>query len=309
MFRHLLFAYNETLGGRRWRASCSLRPESHPFADKEGRPSMFVLLAVLQLAIAAPEPRTAAVAPNTLTLTHPAIQALEKRDLNALGRILRKTPSLAQARVAGPFRETLLLRAIALSAPASVKLLLDHGADPNIRDGRGTPALLVAASLARPSQKRGLQSAAESVFLALLSDSRTDAQIQDKAYLGDGRAALHEAARNGNVKLMLTLVNDRQVPVDVRSKVGETPLHFAARAGQLKAIRLLIRLKADLNASSKFTHSTPLMLAAESGHDDAIRLLLRSGARRELSDVFGKKPERRYLEYKKTERDQRKKRI
>jgi ankyrin repeat protein len=270
---------------------------------------MVLLITLLQLAIAAPGPRVATSVPLTLTLTHPAIQALERRDLNALSRHLRASPGLVSARVAGPFRETLLLRAIALSAPASVQLLLSKGSDPNVRDGRGTPALLVAASLARPSQKPGLQSSAEKVFLELIADPRTDVAIQDKAYLGDGRAALHEASRNGNLRLISALVHKHKIPVDVRSKVGETPLHFAARAGQLKAIRLLIRLKADLNASSKFTHSTPLMLAAESGHDDAIRLLLRSGAKRELGDIFGKKPERRYLEFKKTSRDQRRKRI
>ena len=120
--------------------------------------------------------------------------------------------------------------------------------------------------------------------------------VQDKAYIGDGRTGLHQAAANGNIVVLKSLLS-HGAQINSVNSIGETPLHFAARFGQLAALKILIAQGARLNEKSKHTKATPLLVAAESGHEAIIRELLDAGAKRNVRDIFGKTALDRYKEF------------
>jgi ankyrin repeat protein len=118
----------------------------------------------------------------------------------------------------------------------------------------------------------------------------------DKAYVGDGRTALHQAAANGNTALIKLLLSCN-ADVNARNASGETPLHLAARFGHIDSVRDLVAAHARVNELTIHTKATPLMSAAEMGQTSVIRLLMASGANKTIKDAFGKTPPERYKEY------------
>lgn len=152
-------------------------------------------------------------------------------------------------------------------------------------DRRGTPLLLSLAA----TNSAGMVDR----FLLKHSDQ---VNAQDKAYVGDGRTALHQAAANGNARILTALLA-HGAQVNATNTNGETPLHFAARFGQLNALKLLVSHGANLNLQSKHAKATPLLIAAENGQEAIIRELLYFGAKKEIRDVFGKTAPERFKEY------------
>jgi len=161
-------------------------------------------------------------------------------------------------------------------------------------DGRGTPILLSLVSMATPYQPQ-TQKYERMIhrFLRLHSDQVNQ---KDRAYFGDGRTALHQAAANGNFN-MLALLIQHGAMVNAENSVGETPLHLAARFGKLEGLKLLIVHGAKVDLKTKHTKATPLLIAAESGQETIIRELLYAGAKKTERDVFGKTAPERYKEY------------
>ena len=58
-------------------------------------------------------------------------------------------------------------------------------------------------------------------------------------------APIHNAARNGNLNRVKTLLN-RGVPVNTQTDAGWTPLHFAAYSGRVNVVQELLRRGAHL---------------------------------------------------------------
>ncbi len=170
----------------------------------------------------------------------------------------------------------------------------NSGLQNSWRDKRGTPVLLNLVSLATPSNINSKKY--ERMIEIFLKKHSDQINIQDKAYIGDGRTALHQAAVNGNINVLKLLLS-HGAQVNSFNSLNETPLHFAARFGQLSALKVLIAHGARLNEKSKHTKDTPLLAAAESGHENIIRVLLDAGAKKEERDAFGKSAPERYKEY------------
>jgi|GEM_PF-2766826 len=163
-----------------------------------------------------------------------------------------------------------------------------------LADSRGTPLLVGLASLAVPQQKKTARY--ERMIEDLLRFSPKLVNETDRAYIGDGRTALHEAAANGNLQVIHTLIA-HGAKVDARNSTGETPLHLAARFGHINAVRYLLFCHANFHLKTYYTKATPLMAAAEMGQAPVIRLLMAAGANKEERDIFGKTPPDRYKEY------------
>jgi ankyrin repeat protein len=93
-----------------------------------------------------------------------------------------------------------------------------------------------------------------------------------------GRSALHYAAGEGDVGLVLQLI---QEGADVRlaDMNGWTPLHFAARAQSVPVIRALINSGATVDARDK-NGNTPLSTATfeSRGKGESIAALRAAGA-------------------------------
>jgi ankyrin repeat protein len=146
---------------------------------------------------------------------------------------------------------------------ATVKSLLQGGADANAAQGDGMSALHWAAD-------RGNAELAE---LLIYAGANTSAQTRIGQY-----TPLHLAARNGSAAVVRALV---QAGADVKvrsSSSGVTPLHLAASSGSAETVKVLVDAKADLNAREKEAGQTPLIFAAGLNRVEAIKALLAAGA-------------------------------
>ena len=194
----------------------------------------------------------------------------------------------------GP-RPTALERAIARGQAGIVKLLLEHGAEPDAKAladaARSRDLPTVELLLAR-----GLQPDAEAVANALGDPDSVALRLvaavpdSDRATLAE---ALRSAARLGRCEVMRALLA-RGVDVDARSDArprgpsddemrDTTALALAAGHGGLKSVILLLEHGADPNLQAGLRDDPPLMHAARnwSSNDtvEIVRVLLAHGAK------------------------------
>jgi len=136
--------------------------------------------------------------------------------------------------------------------------LLQRGFDPNTRDAKGQPGLIVA-----------LQNQSLKAVQALLASPDIDVNLLNQA----GESPLMIAALKGDLA-------SAQLLVDHGAKInlpGWSPLHYAATGPNPKVTELLIEHGAELNAASP-NGTTPLMMAAQYGSEQNVYLLLDRGA-------------------------------
>jgi cytohesin len=182
------------------------------------------------------------------------------------------------------------VRALALAMRAGsaevAMLLLDHGADPNIRnqDGRtplhsacGDPRVRVsgwritwAPTLLVLSEARGNRDAR---LASRLLDRGADIEARDR----DGYTPLLIAARNGTTDVLQVLLSRGAAP-NARDKRGRTALHWTAELNRPHHLKLLLRHGADVNAEDDYGW-TPLDWAIRHHRRQAERILREHGAR------------------------------
>ena len=98
-------------------------------------------------------------------------------------------------------------------------------------------------------------------------------------------APIHNAARNGNLNRVKTLLN-RGVPVNTQTDAGWTPLHFAAYSGRVNVVQELLRRGAHLNPRTR-SGMTPLYLAAYWNNPHVVHALIRAGANPKYRSIYG----------------------
>ena len=155
---------------------------------------------------------------------------------------------------------------------AIAQLLVEHGADPTVRNKNGRCALHLAS----------LSEYVEVV--QYLVEHSADPTVQDN----DGRAPLSFASRDGYVEVAQFLVEHGTDPT-VQDKNGRTPLHFASRDGHVEVARFLVEHGTDPTARDK-DGRTPLHLASRDGHVEVARLLVEHGADPTAQDKDGRTP-------------------
>lgn len=243
-------------------------------------------------------------APNVAEFT----QACRTGDVDALRRLLAVDANLAREPLAGGATGLHL----AVRHPPAVRLLLEHGADPNARDtGDNASPLHVAAA----------DGVIESV--AALLDAGADVHGAGDVHKG---GVIGWASRRGNEAVVALLLErgarhhifsamafgDRDLVEAVveehpeslaarrsRFESGHTPLHAAfappdglgpiAGAPDYAMLELLVRLGADLEATDD-KGRTALALAVLRGDGEAMRILRAAGAKepepaRSIADV------------------------
>ena len=225
------------------------------------------------------------------------LRACQTGDLDALREILKVDPSLARERVAGG--TTGLHQAV--RHPAAVRLLLDGGADPNLRDtGDNASALHFAAANGTLETVR------------ILLDADADVQGAGDVHNGD---VIGWAARGGN-EAVIDLLLERGArhhifsamalnDLNLVEKLAEedpdcllrrrsrfenehTPVHaafappdglgFLSGRPNYAILERLIELGADVDAKDD-KGRTPLEIALLRGDQDAVRLLRAAGAK------------------------------
>lgn len=91
-------------------------------------------------------------------------------------------------------------------------------------------------------------------------------------------AEVHEAAKNGDIAKLRSLLDKDHLLLYVRDEEGKTPLHWATGRGQLEAMRLLLDVyHVEVNVRNQ-NGGTALHVAASQAQPDAARLLLEHGA-------------------------------
>lgn len=88
---------------------------------------------------------------------------------------------------------------------------------------------------------------------------------------------LHQAAQDGNVETLRTLLQQNLTDVNAPDYRGWTPLHFAASNGYVECTWELLQNGAEVNAKN-ICNWTPLHHAVYWGRIECIKLLLQNGA-------------------------------
>ena len=184
------------------------------------------------------------------------ISAAAQNDLLGVETLL-KNGADANARDAVGNRP--LLHAAHLGAAEMVHLLLEAGADPNVKGSGYTPLGLTALDGYAQAADWLLQYGA---FVEKTSDN--------------GLTPLMNASLLNNVPVIQVLLR-HGAQVDLENNAGRTALSYAAEGGSEQAIELLLKHGANVNAADK-KFNTPLFWAAFRDQRGAIRLLLRKGA-------------------------------
>lgn len=154
----------------------------------------------------------------------------------------------------------------------TVKLLLNHGADPNTTTAEGVTPLMYAS-------QNGYYSIA-----SLLLDNGAD----PNKIPFDGNTALHAVARAGNDSIAeLLMINGANV--NLSNNFGLTPLHYTVWLGYPYLTDLLLYYGAKVDVSDVYGY-TPLMLSVYSGTSLSTRLLLEQGANPSLCSKRGVSP-------------------
>jgi ankyrin repeat protein len=186
-----------------------------------------------------------------------AINAVRNNLTAEIKKQLAADPALLKAQDQGG--ATLLHHAAAFASPATMKLLLDAGADVNAKNRRRSTPLLWAIR--------------DEAKVRLLLDR--GAAIN--APQADGRTPLYEAASLGNGDAIVRLLLEKGADPNIATANGQTPLMAAAARGNVETMRLLIAKKATVDAKNG-AGATALMAAAASRDPRAVALLLDNGA-------------------------------
>jgi ankyrin repeat protein/uncharacterized glyoxalase superfamily protein PhnB len=240
-------------------------------------------------------------------------EACDKGDVEAVGGLLANDSSLARARrppaggsaaevsaVTGRYVGWTGLHSAAQRGHLdAVRLLLQHGADPNAREeGDNTSPLHWAGAYGHLEMVRALLDAGGDVHgtgdvheLDVIgwatfyhAQGRTQGDNPDVVSLLVERGARHHifsAMSVGDVDLIRKVAEENPETLDRRLspfEQGQTPLHFAMGRGRYDLLDLLIELGADLEAEDK-NGQTALAVAMLRGDREAMSRLHAAGAK------------------------------
>jgi ankyrin repeat protein len=173
-----------------------------------------------------------------------------------------KLPPSSKSPVAATSKSPVVAEAAMKGDVATVRRLIQQGANVDVAQGDGMTALHWAAD-------RGDTAIASALL-------RAKASVRATTRIGS-YTPLHIAAKNGYggiVKALLAAGSDPKAP----TTSGATPLHFAAGSGDTVSVQALVAKGVDLNAKENEYGQTPLIFAAADGRAGTIRELLKAGA-------------------------------
>jgi ankyrin repeat protein len=223
--------------------------------------------------------------------------AVERRDFETMRTLLEADPSLARERHSSgstPLHEL-------VAYPDAVRVLLDHGADPNVRDvgDNATPLHFAAGGghlesvrllLDAGADVNGFGDVHESDVIGWAVGNGVDVRRDVVALLLERGARHHIFSAIGmeDADLVQSIVEENPDALTRRRSRFEqrqTPLHFALAAPdglapkppQYEMASLLIELGADVEAEDA-RGRTPLAIAMLHGDVEAMRLLEAAGA-------------------------------
>lgn len=183
---------------------------------------------------------------------------------------------------------------------AVARLLLDAGADIDLRDNYGSSPLGLAISskhngivellLQKGARTKGDGRNTPPLAIAAARNNlgAMDLLLAAKADPDEGQPLL-TAAQFNNREAALKLVA-AGAKIDVHDDYYRYPLHFAASTGSLDLARALLDAGADINLRDASNGYAPLHWAVIYGHNLVVELLMEKGARTDVAINNGQTP-------------------
>uniref|UniRef100_A0A3Q2ZY01 Ankyrin repeat and SOCS box containing 15a n=1 Tax=Kryptolebias marmoratus TaxID=37003 RepID=A0A3Q2ZY01_KRYMA len=168
--------------------------------------------------------------------------------------------------------ETFLTLAVKAGLVENVKILLEHGASPQITNSRNESPLLLA-----------VRAGSHQMVSTLIAGGAQVEQVCLKKW-----TAIHEASKGGCVHVMELLLQSGG-QVTKTDHHGVTPLGIAAEYNHPEVLELLIKHGADVNAQAPNGDSV-LYDAAGAGNPDCINILLHHGANPNIPNLSSQLP-------------------
>ena len=164
-----------------------------------------------------------------------------------------------------PSGESALHLAVAFDRAQMAEILIESGANPELRNRRGqTPVHMARGNT-----------------LDLLLRFGVDTGVHD----GLGATPLHHARRE-----TASMLIDQGVDIEARDRAGGTPLLRAVERGDHEVVHLLVGYGADVNVSDVRRGATAVHRAVARRDLDLIRYLLSHGAYINARDRYGSTP-------------------
>jgi uncharacterized protein len=220
---------------------------------------------------------TAAIA---LATTHALAEATDENE-ELIDAAANNVDKGADPNGNGLFDLPLLIEAADSGNMEAMKVLLEKGANVNVRDSYGWTALMTAVSDGHPEimnyvrylssafwEKNNPAKKDHTKVAALLLEKGADVNARDEA----GRTALIAASYDGKSKVVELLI-EKGADVEAKSSDGSTALISAAGRGQTEVVKLLLKKGATADAKDNF-NQTALMKAAWMRHPEVVKALL-----------------------------------
>ncbi|CAH1802310.1 unnamed protein product [Owenia fusiformis] len=211
---------------------------------------------------------------------------------------------------------TPLWKALIAGHNKQVQVLLENGANPNIKDERGYTMLSHAVirnntyamklilekmeldiditdeegksalhhAVLNDESEKGVNETLKETCTTVLLTNHSDPNIEDAF----GCTPLIYAAMNNNTAAIKQLIHHK-ADINFQDEVGKNPLHYAANNDDDDSVKLLLKQMPDININVMDNENmTPLHCAASSGSRECLRLLLKHKPEVDIRDKSGK---------------------
>jgi len=197
-------------------------------------------------------------------------EAIRSGNVEEAAALLIEKPTLVDAKQGG---RNPLFEALQQEQKEIVLLLIENGADVNIKDNRGFTPLHYAA-------QQGSAEIAEHLITSGANVNETNMMSE---------TPLHIAVSGGHTDVVVALIAGG-ADVNVENPMKRTPLHIAARIGHVDVVEVLLAHGANINAKDRSPGRTPLHYAAQEDHKDVAEFLLAQGADVNARDLLSRTP-------------------
>lgn len=154
-----------------------------------------------------------------------------------------------------------------------VTILLENDADSNIVDGRGRDALINACSGGKTNSKCAIN--IDIIKLLINKGANVQYQSSNKYYSCIGSLFYHECGKCDKISIIKLLLYNN-ININIKDNNGHSPLYKAIKYCNINVINFLIDNEADINIKDK-NGDTPFNIACTENNLNVVKLLLSKG--------------------------------